>query len=330
MFPSRARRAQFEAGLHLAALRADTRAMSVIARSATAAVVLAVILGVPPVAAAQDAAPPPCPAGVMVTPTFGAADNPESESGSARLYASHPITIAAGFTLEAQADSFAAVWTLPAGLTRASDDLAVSALPSSTPDQASMVGIAAAAGSYTVTVAWTQTDGTRNGPCTGAASTSFDVLAAVAPKLSRPHVTRGLPDESTVALKLAKHGGDLRPLEVRLRWVRAQRFPGAGAKERVLTVPQLRTDPGFDKLTDVHIRAGALRVAVEPVALESLSALSFVFNVQISGARVTSAPFGYDLDVRQGGQTVTRLRVAGRCRRFAGFITCKTKRLSLS
>jgi hypothetical protein len=303
--------------------------VGVTARSASAAVVLAVVLGLPP-AAAQDAVPPPCPAGVMVTPTFGAADNPESESGSARLYASHPITIAAGFALEAQADSFAAVWTLPAGLTRASDDLAVSALPSSTPDQASMVGIAAAAGSYTVTVTWTQTDGTRNGRCTGSAATSFDVLKAAVPKLKRPRVTSGLPDESTVALRLPKHGGDLRPLEVHLRWVRAQRFPGAGAKERVLTVPQLRTDPGFDKLTDVHIRAGALRVAVKPVALESLSGLSFVFNVQISGARVTSAPFGYDLDVRQGGQTVTRLRVAGRCKRFAGFITCKTKRSSLS
>jgi hypothetical protein len=300
------------------------------ARSATAAVVLAVVIGLPQVAAAQDAAPPPCPAGVMVTPTFGVADNPESESGSTRLYASHPITIAAGFTLEAQADSFAAVWTLPAGLTRASDDLAVSALPDSTPDQASMVGIAAAAGSYTVTIAWTQTDGTRNGRCTGSASTSFDVLKAAVPKLRRPRVTPGLPDESTVALSLPKHGGDLRPLEVHLRWVRAQRFPGTGAKERVVTVPQLRTDPGFAKLTDIGIRAGALRVEVKPVALESLSGLSFVFNVRISGARVTSAPFGYDLDVRQGGQTITRLRVAGRCKRFAGFVTCKTKRSSLS
>ena len=230
--------------------------------------VLAVVVGLPPTAGAQDPAAPPCPAGVMVTPTFGVADNPESESGSTRLYASHPITIAAGFTLEAQADSFAAVWTLPAGLTRASDDLAVSALPDSTPDQASMVGIAAAAGSYTVTITWTQTDGTRNGRCTGSASTSFDVLKAAVPKLRRPRVTPGLPDESTVALRLPKHGGDLRPLEVHLRWVRAQRFPGAGAKERVLTVPQLRTDPGFDKLTDIGIRAGALRVEVKPVALE--------------------------------------------------------------
>jgi len=71
-------------------------------------------------------------------------------------------------------------------------------------------------------------------------------------------------------------------------------------------------------------------VTIEPEALEALTRLRFIFNVQISGARVTSAPFGYDLDVRQGGQSVTRLRVAGRCRRFAGFITCKTKRLVLS
>ena len=299
--------------------------------------ILAVVFAAPVIAglgdhtaAAQDATAPPCPAGVQVTPTFGFADNPESESGSTRLYASHPITIAAGFALEAQVDSSALAWTLPDGVTRAPDDLAVTALPNSTPDQVSVVGIAAGPGSYPIAVSWTQTDGTRDGRCTGSASTSFDALAAIPPKLRRPRVTSGLPDESTVALSLPKHGGDLRTLEIHLRWVRAQRFPTAGAKERVVTVPQLQTDPGFSKLTSMRIHAGALRVTIEPEALEALTRLSFIFNVQISGARVTSAPFGYDLDVRQGGQSVTRLRVAGRCRRFAGFITCKTKRLVLS
>jgi hypothetical protein len=280
-------------------------------------------------AAAQDPAPPPCPAGVMVTPTFGVADNPESESSDTRDYATHPLTIAAGFQLEAQAYTSEATWTLPAGLTRVSDALAVQALPSSTPDQASMVATAAAAGAYPVTLTWTQTDGTRNGRCTGTASTTIQAAAAAPPKLRRPRVTRGLPDESTVVLALAKHGRDLRPLEVHLRWVGAQRFPGAGAKERVVTVPQFPAGPGSLKVPSPRIAAGTLAISVRPIAGDFLNSLSFVFNVRISG-RAVSAPFGYDLDVRQGGQSVTRLRVAGRCRRFDGLITCTTKHMSLA
>ena len=277
-------------------------------------------------AGAQDPAPPPCAAGVMVTPTFGVADNPESESGDSRVYATHPITIAAGFSLEAQAYTSEVIWTLPAGLTRVSDDLAVQALPNSTPDQASMVGIAAAAGAYPVTVTWTQTDGTSRGRCTGSATTTLDVVAAARPRLKRPRVTPGLPDESTVALVLPKHGRDLRPLEVHVRWVRSPRFPGAGAKERVVTLPQV---PGFGKISGAQVHAGNLAIFVRPIVADFLDSLRFVIDVRISG-RAVSAPFGYDLDVRQGGRTVTRLRVAGRCRRFDGFVTCKTKRLSLA
>ncbi|MEA2470510.1 MAG: hypothetical protein QOE38_1509 [Thermoleophilaceae bacterium] len=279
-------------------------------------------------AAAQDPAPPPCPAGVMVTPTFGVADNPESESSDTRDYATHPLTIAAGFQLEAQAYTSEATWTLPAGLTRVSDDLAVQALPSSTPDQASMVATAATAGAYPVTLTWTQTDGTRDGRCTGTASTTIQAAAAAPPKLRRPRVTPGLPDESTVVLALAKHGRDLRPLEVHLRWVGAQRFPGTGAKERVLTVPQFPSGAGSLKATGAQIRAGTLAIVVKPVVGTLLDSLSFVFHARITG-RIVSAPFGYDLDIRQAGQTVTRLRVAGRCKRFDGIVTCTTKRLSL-
>lgn len=279
-------------------------------------------------AAAQDPTPPPCQPGVMVTPTFGVADNPESESSDTRDYATHPLTIAAGFQLEAQAYTSGATWTLPAGLTRVSDGLAVQALPSSTPDQASMVATAAAAGAYPVTLTWTQTDGTRDGRCTGSASTTIQAAAAAPPKLRRPRVTRGLPDESTVVLALAKHGRDLRPLEVHVRWVGAQRFPGAGAKERVVTVPQFPAGSGSLKVPAPRIAAGTLAISVRPIAGDFLNSLGFVVNVRISG-RAVSAPFGYDLDVRQGGQSVTRLRVAGRCKRFDGIITCTTKRVLL-
>jgi hypothetical protein len=54
-----------------------------------------------------------------------------------------------------------------------------------------------------------------------------------------------------------------------------------------------------------------------------------VVGAHVSGKR-QSIPFGYELDVRQGGRTATRLRVAGHCRFFVGLVTCRTKRVSLS
>jgi hypothetical protein len=276
-------------------------------------------------AAAQDP-PPPCSPAVLVTPAFGFADNPEAGSGDAHLYASHAVSIAAGFPLDAQVYTSDAVWTLPTGLMRVSDDLAVQALPDSTPDQTGVVVIAAAAGGYPVTLTWTQTDGTHNGRCTGSASTTLRVVAPARPRLRRPRVTPGLPDEATVVLAMPRHGRDLRPLEVHVRWVRTARFPGAGARERVVTIPQI---PGLGKIAGAQVAAGNVSILVDPAAVEFLDSLSFRINVRVSG-RVVSAPYGYELDVRQGGQTRTRLRVAGRCRFYAGLVTCRTRRLSLS
>jgi hypothetical protein len=36
------------------------------------------------------------------------------------------------------------------------------------------------------------------------------------------------------------------------------------------------------------------------------------------------------LDVRQGGRSLTRLRVAGNCHRIGGSIECKRKRVALT
>jgi hypothetical protein len=237
------------------------------------------------------------------------------------------MTISAAFPLAAEADTYSAVWTLPSTFT-VLPPAPVRSLRDDT-DSATVEGIPQTAGSYPATVTWTQTDGTHSGRCSGSASTSFVVTAATAPKLRRPKVTPGLPDESTVKLVLPRHGGDLRPLEVHVRWVRAQRFPSAGARERVVTVPQLASDPAFAKLGSSVVHAGGLRIDVDPTLSEGLAGLRFVVSARVSGTR-QSIPFGYDLDVRQGGRTSTRLRVAGRCRFFAGLVTCRTKRISLS
>jgi hypothetical protein len=281
----------------------------------------------PAPAAAQDQSAPPCPPALLASPAFAVVDEPESGGTDAHDYASHPMTISAAFPLDAQVDTYGAVWTLPPAFT-VLPPAPVRGLRDAT-DSATVEGVPQAAGAYPVTVTWTQTDGTHSGRCSGSASTSFDVTAATRPKLRKPKVTSGLPDESTVKLVLPRHGGDLRPLEVHVRWVRAQRFPGAAARERVVTVPQLATDPAFARLGDTVVRAGGLRIGVRPLLSEGLAGLSFVVDAHVSGTR-RSIPFGYELDIRQGGRTATRLRVAGRCRFFAGLVTCRTRRVSLS
>jgi hypothetical protein len=286
-----------------------------------------VVLLVPVAAGAQDQSPPACPPAVMASPALSVIDEPESGGPDAHDYASHPLMISAAFPLAAEADTFSAVWTLPPAFT-VLPPAPFRGLRDDT-DSATVEGIPQTGGSYPVTITWTQTDGTRNGRCSGSASSAFNVTAATPPKLRRPKVTRGLPDESTVKLMLARHGGDLRPLEIHVRWVRAQRFPGAGARERVVTVPQLASDPALRGLSDTAVHAGGLRIDVRPVVSEGLAGLSFVVGAHVSGKR-QSIPFGYELDVRQGGGTATRLRVAGHCRFFVGLVTCRTKRVSLS
>jgi hypothetical protein len=280
-----------------------------------------------PAAGAQDQSPPPCPPALLASPAFSVVDEPESGGTDTRDYASHPMVISAAFPLDAQADTFNAVWTLPPTFT-VLPPAPVRGLRADT-DSATVEGIPQTAGSYPVTVTWTQTDGTHNGRCSGSASTNFDVAAAAPPKLRRPKVTPGLPDESTVNLVLPRHGGDLRPLEVHVRWVRAQRFPSAGARERIVTVPQLGSDPAFARLKGTVVHAGGLRINVDPTLSEALNGLRFIVQARVSFTR-QSIPFGYELDVRQGGRTATRLRVAGRCRFSVGFVTCRTKRISLS
>ena len=287
----------------------------------------AAVLAVPGAAGAQDQGPPPCQAGVMAAPAFTVVDEPESGGADTHDYASHPMTIAAAFPLAAEVDTFGAVWTLPPPFTVLAP-APVRGLRDDT-DSATVEGIPQTAGAYPVTVAWTQTDGTRSGHCSGSASTTFDVTAATQPKLRRPRVTPGLPDESTVKLVLARHGGDLRPLEVHVRWVRAQRFPGARAHERIVTVPQLASDPAFARLSGTVIHAGGLRINVDPTLSEQLNGLSFIVQAHVSFTR-QSIPFGYEIDVHQGGRTATRLRVAGRCRFFVGLVSCKRTRIRLS
>ena len=131
-----------------------------------------------------------------------------------------------------------------------------------------------------------------------------------------------------MTLKLPRLGNDLRPLEVRYRAVRVQRFPGAGAKGRTIPVPMRSTDPGFKRNREVSVQVGGLQARIQP---ENGDALLQRFGVMFEiHAGFKGTNYGYDLDVRQGGRSVTRLRVAGRCQRTGGYVNCKRKKVKLA
>jgi hypothetical protein len=263
----------------------------------------------------------------MAHPVLGARGFPEGEDGDTRLFATHPVTLAAGFPSTGPATNADVVIATPPGFVRVSDDLGTNgAIP--TPFDGEIVGAVVQGeqpGPLPLHATWTQSDGTSQGVCAGSASASFTMLPAIRPHLTRPRVTRGLPDESTVKLAFPKAGGDFRPVEIRYRAVRARRFPARHVHAKVVTFAIRSTDPGFPH-RGVRVKTGALRVLMEGEDGETLvTGIKFTFSVRASPK---GSPFGYDLDVYQGGTRSARLRVAGRCIRTSGLVTCSKPRVA--
>jgi hypothetical protein len=261
-------------------------------------------------------------------PVLGARGYPEGEDGDARLFATHPLTLAAGFPSDGPATNADVVIAVPPGYVRGSDELGTNgAIP--TPFSGEIVGIVVVGehpGALPLNATWTQSDGTAQGVCAGSASASFTTLAAARPRLTRPKATRGLPDESTVKLVFAKAGADLRPIEVRYRAVRAKRFPGTRVHAKVVRFALRSSDPGFERNRPARVKTGALRVNMEGESGETLlTGITFTFSVRVSPK---GSPYGYDLGVYQGGTRSARLRVAGRCVRTGGFVSCAKPRVA--
>lgn len=67
--------------------------------------------------------PPACAAGVAAHPVLGARGYPEGEQGDTRLFATHPITLAAGFPSDGPSTNADAAIAIPPGFVRGSDEL---------------------------------------------------------------------------------------------------------------------------------------------------------------------------------------------------------------
>jgi hypothetical protein len=84
---------------------------------------------------------------------------------------------------------------------------------------------------------------------------------------------------------------------------------------------------GFKRNRAATVKVGGLRALFQPQNAEAvLQRFSVRFEIR-AAPRPTN--YGYDIDVRQGGRTVTRLRVAGSCHRIAGLVICKRSRVKL-
>ncbi len=251
---------------------------------------------------------PPCPPDVLAQPVFGSADYP---SGGHHLFATHPVTIGAGFPAAgptATVTGFSA-----AGLTPVTDEFSEQPFGSFDGDVTSITVRGDQPGSYPATVTWTQNDAAEN-TCAGSASTSVALAAATPPRLTKPRVTPGLNTESVVKLRVPA-GGDLRPVEIRYRAVAKRRFPGSGARAHKFTFPLIKPESDDGPLFHGSVRVGGLKLLIgtDP---------QFTFTVR---ARPRGTPYGYDLQILQGGRRVSRLRVSGRCARHGGLVTCKRK-----
>jgi hypothetical protein len=271
---------------------------------------------------------PECASDVAAHPAFAAGDAFETDQADKQLFATHPITLTVGFRSgEPQGDPFTEVFTAPPGFThvtgRAKDEYAVDALPAAKYEELeAAVVIGAQPGPFPASVRWTQTQET-GGKCTSSASGDFTLQPAAPPKLSRPKVTGGLLDESTVKLAIPRRGADLRPIEVRYRAHGRQRFPGPAVPVKTMTFPQLDSDSG--RRSKLRVRTHNLRLTMDPSFLRTIG-MDFVFDV---GTSPKGSPYGYDLQVLQGGQQTARLRVSGRCKRTGGAVECAFKRIKL-
>jgi hypothetical protein len=271
---------------------------------------------------------PPCAPGVAAQPVFGSGDYPDAVG--AALFATHAVTIGAGFPSSGPAPTVTGFSVAP-GLTPVSDELGTRPFTSFDGDVEAIIVTGDQPGSYPATVTWTQYDPATDRSCAGSASTTFSLAAPSPPRLTKPRVTGGLPDESTVRLKFPK-GADERPLVVRYRAVAKRRFPGPGVRAHTFTVPLLVNPYGHTPAVRGTVRVGGLKVTIGPErTLNGTFPLGpqFTFNVR-PRPYPRGTPYGYDIEILQGGRRVTRLRVTGRCGRVGGLVTCKRGKLRLS
>lgn len=274
-------------------------------RLAPLAAVLLLALATSPAGGQSE---PPCPPDVAAQPVFATADYP---GGGHQLFATHPVTIGVGFPANGPTATVTG-FNAP-DLTPVSGELNEQPFGNFDGDVVSITMRGDQPGSYPATATWTQNDASEN-PCTGSASTTVTLAAPTRPHLTKPKVTGGLSQESIATLKVPDTA-DLRPVEIRYRAVKKRRFPGSGARVHTFTFPLVQPESDDRQAFHGSVRVGGLQLRFGPQH-------RFTFFVRASPR---GSPYGYDLQILQGGKRVTRLRGTGRCGRVGGFVTCKRK-----
>jgi hypothetical protein len=180
-------------------------------RGALALVVVAGGLAFAATGAPGQSPPPACAAGVVAHPVLGAHGYPEGESGDARLFATHPITLTAGFPSDGPPTNADVVIAIPPGFVRSSDELSAGGAiaPQFSGELVSTVVLGDQPGALPLTATWTQSDGTDQGVCAGSATTSASTRAARAARACASLGAASATADSSAARSPGSPGAEL-------------------------------------------------------------------------------------------------------------------------
>jgi hypothetical protein len=273
-----------------------------VARMALPGGVLLAALAAAPTALA--AAPPPCSPAVAARPVFTVTDA-EDGRGDTRLTATHDIVVNVEFPPEG-ADGVDPRWSGPPGVPMLNQrSRGAREIDLTSPYDAGFQP--PAAGPLPVTVSWQQSDGTQSGRCSSSASTTLNIEAARRIRVPRP---RSLARSTEYTMSLA-FGRDahLGPVDVRLRSARGARFPGPRVPFRSARRVLRPTDTGT-------FRRQLLFTPFLRVMIESQIDPRGLLVTPLVRAIRTNPRLGYELELRQGGRRLVRIRAAGSCNAF--------------
>jgi hypothetical protein len=225
-------------------------------------------------------------------------------------------------------------------------------------DQGTVPAIADAPGTLTATATLLITDVRDDGSCTVSGSASFEVRAATTPsvsKLRRPRPflqTPGLTWDSEFRFMVRPGStGDRRPITVEARGSRRAKVPGPGVKAGTRTFA-MRVSDVVDEVdeggrlprcgdstlvcprtirtwpTGPQVDVRELGGRFVPAAVRVQVTLPRGYPPFPSSNRWLRSPAGVDVKVLQGGQTIARLRIAGRCEPSGQFSRCRFKKVT--
>ena len=241
-------------------------------------------------AGAQDEAPP-CPPGVAPTATFQPGDS--EDAGGPPLTATHTIGMRL-HTSEGEVDEFQI--EVPPGVR--------------TLERGSPAFRVDSPGPVPVTARWEHYSPQMNADCTASAQATFDIQPARRPKFDPPR-RRSLTSELDWYVRFGKNM-DRRPIQVRIRAVRRARVPRRSVRVRTATYGLRSGDKG------VSLAGNSEKVLRTPAGRFSVTFghdddLWIALRNLPRGRRPV---FGVDLQLVQGGRTIGRTRLKGRCNAY--------------